>query len=81
MHADVSILKEKAARFNSDREIQALLAELANSSSGTPEVGKFPKAQSKKLLTHAFDRASMAAKKLPYERLDQLTIEVLLGAR
>jgi len=75
------ILKEKAARFNSDREIQAILSELTKTASNPPEVGKFSKVQSKKLLAHSFDRASMAAKKLPYERLDQLTIEVLLGVR
>jgi len=75
------ILKDKAARFNSDREIQALLSELTKFVAGVPEVGKFSKPKSKTLLTHAFDRASMAAKRLPYERLDQLTIEVLLGVR
>ena len=33
------------------------------------------------LLAVDFNRATLAAKKLPYERLDQLTIEVLLGVR
>jgi xylose isomerase len=33
------------------------------------------------LLAHPFDRAALSAKGLAYERLDQLTIEVLLGMR
>ena len=33
------------------------------------------------LLAQNFDRAAMAAKGLAYERLDQLTMEVLLGVR
>jgi len=33
------------------------------------------------LLAETFDRAAIAAKGLAYERLDQLTMEVLLGAR
>jgi xylose isomerase len=42
---------------------------------------KYSAAHSTKLLSHAFDRSKLAAKNLPYERLDQLTVEVLLGAR
>jgi len=33
------------------------------------------------LLAHDFDRAALPAKGLAYERLDQLTMEILLGAR
>ena len=33
------------------------------------------------LLAQNFDRAALAAKGLAYERLDQLTMEVLLGVR
>jgi hypothetical protein len=29
----------------------------------------------------AFDRVALAQKPLPYEQLDQLTVEVLLGVR
>jgi hypothetical protein len=32
------------------------------------------------LLQHAFDRGALAKKRLPYERLDQLTVDLLLGA-
>ena len=66
------ILKEKAARWNSDAEIQSLVA--ANgSNAGLPARDA--------LLAQNFDRTAMAAKGLNYERLDQLTMEVLLGIR
>jgi xylose isomerase len=74
------ILKEKAVRWNADREIQSILREI-NSGDGVPKVGKYSKGGAGKLLGHEFSRPKMAAKKLPYERLDQLTIDILLGAR
>jgi xylose isomerase len=75
------ILKEKAQRWDADSEIQALLKEISAAVPGLPPVKKYSKAASAKLLAHAFDRAAMAKKRLPYERLDQLTVEILLGAR
>jgi xylose isomerase len=33
------------------------------------------------LLGYNFDRAAMASQGLKYERLDQLTIDILLGVR
>jgi hypothetical protein len=33
------------------------------------------------LLAHTFDKDTILKKKLPYERLDQLTIDVLAGVR
>ncbi|MFZ0037965.1 MAG: TIM barrel protein, partial [Candidatus Acidiferrales bacterium] len=75
------ILKEKAARFAADREIQSILSELGKSEKGIPAVGRYSKKGANELLGHTFDRATMASKRLPYERLDQLTIEILLGTR
>jgi xylose isomerase len=73
------ILKEKAERWNAHPEIKALLAEIAeNDGDGFP-VGKYEKAGATKLLAHDFDRAALAAKGLKYERLDQLTTDILLG--
>jgi xylose isomerase len=74
------LLKDKAARWNTDPEIQAILQEI-NSTPGAPTVGKYSKDGAHKLLAYDFSRPKMAAKKLPYERLDQLTIDILLGAR
>ena len=74
------LLKEKAVRWNADRGIQSILREI-NSGDGAPKVGKYSKGGAGKLLGYDFSRPKMAAKKLPYERLDQLTIDILLGAR
>jgi xylose isomerase len=66
------ILKDKAARWNADTEIQGLLRE-----AGSNE--RLPARDA--LLAQTFDRAALAKKGLAYERLDQLTMEILLGAR
>ena len=74
------ILKEKAKRWNADAEIQSLLAE-RQAAGGVPKVGTYSKAGVKALLAHSFDRGVLAAKGLQYERLDQMTMEILLGVR
>ena len=75
------ILKEKAARFNADREIQAILREINEADKGVPAVGGYSKKNARELLAYSFDRAALASKRLPYERLDQLTMEILFGVR
>ncbi len=76
------ILKEKAAQFNQDAEIQALLAEInADDGSMAPFAGKYTPQKAAALKEQAFDRQAISARGLRYERLDQLTIDLLLGAR
>jgi xylose isomerase len=75
------ILKEKAAQWNGDRQIQEIVKEIHEASQPTPAEEKYSAAHLAKLLAVDFNRATLAAKTLPYERLDQLTVEVLLGAR
>src|SRR5687767_631681 len=78
------ILKEKAKRWNKDTEIQELLAvpgSGSGSSSGSGSAGSGSLPARDALLAQNFDRAAMAAKGLAYERLDQLTMEILLGVR
>ena len=76
------IYKEKARRFNEDKEIQALLREIdALPADGLPKVDAYSRAAADSLKAHAFDRKALGARGLRYERLDQLTIEVLLGIR
>ena len=76
------ILKEKAARFNADPEIQALLAETnAVDSAMLPYSGKYNSAKATALKAQHFDRLAIASRGLKYERLDQLTIEIILGVR
>lgn len=74
------ILKEKAALWNANKEIQAILQEISTASVNTPREGKYSKKGAATLLAHAFDKDLMAQKRLPYERLDQLTVDILLGA-
>ena len=76
------ILKEKAAQFNADKEVQALLAEI-NADDGTmkPFFGKYSAEKAAALKAQAFDRGGFAKRGLKYERLDQLTIDILTGTR
>ena len=76
------ILKEKAAQFNTDREIQALLEELnAEDSAMTPFFGKYSTEKAASLRRQAFDSPAIAKRGLKYEQLDQLTIDILTGVR
>ena len=75
------ILKDKAARWNADPEIRALLAEASEWGSQSAVSGGFTKDHAANLKMRNFDRESLASKGLRYERLDQLTIDILLGVR
>ena len=74
------ILKERAQRWNADAEIRGLLGE-TGLDRGLPSVISYSPNGRDALLAHKFDRGALAAKGLAYERLDQLTMEVLLGVR
>jgi xylose isomerase len=76
------ILKEKAIQWNTDKEIQELVAEI-NSDDGAMDkyFGKYSSEKANALKVEYFDRPALAARGLKYELLDQLTIEVLLGVR
>jgi xylose isomerase len=76
------ILKEKAAQFNADKEIQALLAEIhADDGSMSQYFGAYSSEKARALKAQSFDRVAISAKGCQYERLDQLTIDLLLGVR
>ncbi|RIK42713.1 MAG: xylose isomerase [Chloroflexi bacterium] len=76
------ILKEKAAQFNADPKIQALLQEIkADDGSMNQYFGAYSRDKANALKAHSFDRVAMGKKGQPYERLDQLVIELLLGVR
>jgi xylose isomerase len=76
------ILKEKAQRFNADSEIQALLSEINTDDGAFGYLGGgYSKANADQLKSHSFDRVGLGKRGLPYEKLDQLTIELLLGVR
>jgi len=75
------ILKDKAARWNANQEIQSILKEISASPSGLPKVARHSTKGSAALLSHVFDKDAIMTKRLPYERLDQLTVDILLGVR
>ena len=76
------ILREKARRWNADAEIQGLLAEAGRADPATAALlGTYSGERAAALKSHAFDRAAIAGRGLNYERLDQLTVELLLGIR
>ncbi|HEV3259383.1 MAG TPA: TIM barrel protein [Gemmataceae bacterium] len=74
------IMQAKVRQFNDNKEIQDLLREIHGAS---PELkgfmGRFSKDQAAKLKAMTFDADRLAARRLPYERLDQLVTELLLG--
>jgi xylose isomerase len=74
------ILKHKAAQWNADPEIKSLLAEIA-AVTGNGRAEKFSLQNAQQLLTTNFDRSGIASRGLKYERLDQLTMDILLGVR
>jgi xylose isomerase len=75
------ILKDKATRWNADKEIASILKDVSSNANGAPKIGSYSKKSSAALLAHNFDKDSIMKKRLPYERLDQLTIDILTGAR
>jgi xylose isomerase len=76
------ILKEKAERWNKDREIQSLLRKINVEDNELSKLTKrFSAQNAKKLLGADLNRQKLTGAPLPYERLDQLTMEVLMGVR
>jgi xylose isomerase len=79
------ILKEKAERFNKDPEVQGLLKELKELDRkvvvDTGAKLKYNPKLARQLKDANFDVAALRAQGYRYERLDQLTTEVLLGVR
>jgi len=76
------IYKEKAKQFAADQEIQGLLAEIKSTDPEFEPVSlSFTKERAQQIKSMKLDRLELSRKRLPYERLDQLTIDLLLGVR
>jgi len=79
------ILKEKVARWNRDPEIQAILQKLGElDRQVTVDTGaklKYSTRLAGQLKEASFDLPALRAQGYQYEKLDQLTTEVLLGVR
>ncbi len=78
------ILRDKVRRFAEDQEIQGLLGELRAADSaydGPSASGGYSRDAATHLRSHSFDIATMSVRGRRYEELDQLVVELLLGAR
>jgi len=73
------ILKEKAAQWNADVEIRQMLEEIRSRGDGAAL--RFTPERAATLKSQQLDVAAMRRTGFGYERLDQLTIEILLGVR
>ncbi len=76
------ILKEKARCFNQDAEIQELLKEIRQDDGMVSAYqGKYTRDKAEALKGQDLQRVALSRRGMMYERLDQLTIELLLGVR
>jgi len=76
------ILKEKVQQFDADPEVKQILATLNVSNPEVEKLSKkFSKDNAKALKERKFDADALAAKPLPYERLDQKLFDILMGAK
>ncbi len=77
-----NMLKEKVRRFNADPEIKALLEEI---NGGDQSYGgllhRYTKETAQQLQHTTFDIEKLASRGYKYEKLDQLSIEIILGTR
>ena len=77
------ILRDMAAQFNADSEIQALLQQINREDSTLDPLlsAPFSPQNADTLRAMTFDATALAAQPLPYEKLDQLVFDLLLGVR
>ncbi len=75
------ILKEKAERFNADAEIQQLVGELRARGAAPGQRIAFTPERARELKAASPDLDALRPRGYAYERLDQLTMELLLGVR
>jgi xylose isomerase len=74
------ILTHKVQQFNDNKQIQQVLADIHGANRDLAALtAKYSNANAKKLADMTFDIDRLADRRLPYERLDQLITELLLG--
>jgi xylose isomerase len=74
------IMQAKVRQYSEHKEIQDLLKEIHGANPTHQKLmAHFSKDQAKKLKEMTFDVPALEARRLPYERLDQLLTELLLG--
>ena len=74
-------LKDKVARFNADAEIQGLLGELRSRGATLGQRVRYSDAEARAIRAERFDLDALRTRGYAYERLDQLTMELLMGVR
>src|SRR5947209_246861 len=74
------IMTAKVRQFNENAEIQGLLKEIHGANRDLAGLmSKYSRDTAKKLKEMPFDLNALTSRRLPYERLDQLVTELLLG--
>lgn len=75
------ILKEKVNKFNQDAEIQGILEEVRQWDPDLQARMQYSKENVDWLKNHSFDLPALRQYGYQYERLDQLTMELIMGVR
>lgn len=76
------MLKEKTRQWHADSEIAAIMAEInADDGAMAAYQGAYSAEKAAALKSASFDRQALGQRGLAYERLDQLTVDLLLGMR
>ena len=76
------ILADKVAQYNADPEIQAALAEYVVKDAALEALGqKYSSTNAQALKAMTFDRAMLGARGMGLEKIDQLTVELIMGVR
>ncbi len=73
------MLKHKVKVWNSDPVIKKLLRQINRESRDLESLCAYSKSHAETLLAMEFDRRELASRPLPYEELDQRTMDILLG--
>ena len=76
------ILQEKVQRYNADPEIQAALAQYVVSDPALEQLGqKYSSASAQALKNMTFDRETLGQRGMGLEKIDQMTVELIMGVR
>ena len=75
------ILRDKVRQWNEDREIQELVSGLDANDPELEALSRPSPENAQALRERSFDPTELAARSLGYQRLDQLTFELLTGVR
>lgn len=76
------ILRDKARKWHADAKVRSILRKINRKSKDLDALSaKFTKSHAETLLGMDFDRPKLSARPLPYEELDQRTMEILMGVK